>query len=374
MRKVLYVVTSPSHKRAFESFVERPDLDQMVAGPPPLINEGIVPEDYSDFKIKKIKFYKGLKELQAIVDKFKPDVFVQASLPCAKGLKLPSGCKRVYVSHGMVGNHVKGMIKAAGFDTSVWKGCDLYCGVWDSVFSEWIKHTAKVDQDKILLDAMPQLDILHDKTYYESYRERVLKHTGNPNPDKVILFAGFCCKNRLDFAEHNENYFETVLALEKLAKKNNWLVMVKPRHTLDAMIKFLKSQKWGKKYVEPYHKIQTSKNLHFITTSGHIYRYFFADCIVVNGCSTIEIEAIVLRKPLVIVRTRSKDSYDPYNTVHYNASWKVEEDILENINTSVDVGIQYAPENKAYDELLSDMGITFDGKAHSRVQEALVKL
>jgi hypothetical protein len=128
MKKILYVITSLSHKRVFESFVERNDAQQMVMGPHPIITcGGIVPEDYSDFGIKNIKYYSNTLELQKEINIFKPDVYVQASLPIANKLVLPKQCKKVYVSHGMVGKHVKGIIKKAGFDTSVWKGCDLYC-------------------------------------------------------------------------------------------------------------------------------------------------------------------------------------------------------------------------------------------------------
>lgn len=373
MKRILYVATSLSHKRAFEPFVERAGLDQMIAGPAPKINEGIVPEDYSDFKIKKIKYFNNNKELQAIVDKFKPDVFVQASLPCAQGIRLPSGCKKVYVSHGLVGNHVKGMIKKAGFNTSVWKGCDLYCGAWDSVFTEWIQHTAKVGKDKILLNALPQLDILYDGNYYNSYRKRVLDKTKNPNPSKVILFVGFCCKTRPDFVLHNEDYFKTVLGLDQVAAKNNWLIMVKPRHTFGDMIKFLKSQKWGSKYVKPYRNAQESKHLHFITTSGHIYRYFFADAIVVNGCSTIEVEACAANKPLVVVRTHSSLSrdYDPYMTVSELAANVVDQDgyLWHNIDGAINDN--WINRQKA---LIQKMGITFDGQHHKRIQERILKL
>lgn len=79
MKKILYVITSLAHKRAFESFVERSDAIQMIAGPHPVITgKGMVPEDYSDFKIKNIKYFNNNAELQRIVDKFKPNIFAPA--------------------------------------------------------------------------------------------------------------------------------------------------------------------------------------------------------------------------------------------------------------------------------------------------------
>ena len=57
MKRVIYAITSLSHKRVFESFEPRKDMEQMIVGPMPKITNKkmIVPEDYSDFKIKNMK-------------------------------------------------------------------------------------------------------------------------------------------------------------------------------------------------------------------------------------------------------------------------------------------------------------------------------
>lgn len=377
MKRVLYVMTSLSHKRVFETFVERDDIVQMMAGPVPKITgipRGVVPEDYSDFKMKNIKLFKRNPEgLQIIVDNFKPDIYVQASLPCANNIVLPKGCKKVYVSHGMVGNHVKGIIKKAGFKTSVWKGCDLYCGA-TGVFADWVKHVVKVDDNKVLLNALPQLDILHDPSYYNSFRQRVLSKTNHPNAKKVILYAGFCCKERYDFNPHNEDYFRTAIELERIAKQNDWLVMIKPRQTYDAMMKFLKKQKWGHKYVDQYRNIRDSKHLHFITTTGHIYRYFFADAIVINGTSTIEVEACAIKKPLFIVRTCSTDRTDPYNMLRDGAAMSISDlsELEHDLTLHFRDGSFHYPDMQ--EKLIKGMGIKFDGKMHRRVQDRIARM
>lgn len=375
MKKVMYVITSLSHKRVFESFVPRDDMEQMILGPEQKITgiiSGVVPEDYSDFKIKKRYTYKHSKEIQVYVDKYKPDIFVQASLPCAKGIKLPAGCKKVYVSHGMVGNHVKGIIKKAGFDTSVWKGCDLYCGV-SSVFADWVKHVAKVGDDKILLNALPQLDIIHDPNYYNLYRQKVLTKTKHPNAKKVLLYVGFEGKDRCDFVHHNEDYFRTAIELEKIARDNDWLVMIKPRHTFKSMMNFLRTHSWGKKYIKSYPAIQDSKYLHFITTTGHIFRYFFADVIVINGTSTVEVEACAINKPLVVVRTQIKkiEDFDPYSTVSERACVYITE--LSSLLYGIKIAIVDSCPN-SQNRLIDNMGIKFDGKMHKRIQDRLARM
>jgi len=380
MKKILYVMTSLSHKRVFEPFVERTDCVQLALGPRATITSGIVPEDYSDFRIK-VQEYDKPKTIQKTVDKFKPDVYVQADLSAThKAVKLPNGCKRVYVSHGMVGNHVKSIIKKAGFQTDVWQGCDLYCGA-TSVFADWTKHVAKVNDDKILLNALPQLDIIHDPNYYNLYRDKILSKTKMPNSTKVILFVGFCCKDRFDFDDHNADYFGTAVHLAKWAEQNGYLLMIKPRHTHAKMMEFLKKHDWGKHYLESYPKLLKSPNVHFITTTGHIYRYFFADAIVANGCSTVEIEACAIKKPLFLCRTRIPEIskmkmpvYDPYNTVSYRAAmgcvdyWELDHCLYSCFKD----GTYHWPDKQ--EALLTHMGLSFDGQMHKRIQDKLVTL
>ncbi len=375
MKKIIYAITSLSHKRVFETFEPRDDAEQMILGPMPKITNTnmIVPEDYSDFRIKNIKLYWNKKEMQEAINKFQPEVYVEASLPIAHGIVLPKNCKKVYVSHGMVGNHVKGIIKKAGFDTSVWKGCDLYCGA-TKVFEEWVKHVAKVGNDKILLNALPQLDILHDPNYYNSYRQKVLSRTKHPKAKRVLLFVGFCCKDRFDFNTHNEDYFSTVIALERFARRHDWLVMVKPRQTFQAMTKFLQSHKWGGKYIKEYSDIQQSKHLHFITTTGHIYRYFFADAIVLNGTSTVEVEACAIKKPLFIVRTCIKDRTDPYDMIKEGAAMSIPDlcELEHDLTQHFDYGKFHWPDRQV--QRISDMGIKFDGQMHVRAQDRIISM
>lgn len=368
MRRVLYLATSLSHKRVFESFTERADMIQLVVGPPPIIGEGIVPEDYSDFKIKKIKFYNNIKHLQSIIDKFNPNIFVQASLPCAKGLSLPSGCKKAYVSHGVVGNQALENIKKEKFNLSVWQNCDVYFGAGKS-FKPWIDKVVS-GNNRVVLDSVPQFDLLADESYVSSYKDRILnKISPTVKFNKIILFFGFCCKDRVDFKQNNEDYFATVIELERVAREHGWLIMVKPRHTNDKMLKFLKTHKWGKKYIEKYKSIIKSKNIHFITTTGHIYRYFFADMIIANGFSTVELEACYLNKPLFIVRT--KYQHDPFDTVRSSAATLISSiddiyGVITNSNSYHNINGQ--------DKLLLDSNISKDGRAHERVQNVLLKI
>jgi len=378
MKKALYVITSPAHKRVFESFVERKDMEQIVIGPPPAKSK-LVPEDYSDFKLKNIRYYKTkdqTKEINDLVAEFKPDIYVQADLTNMHK-RVEGNFKRVYVSHGMVGNHVKGIIKLAGFDTSVWKGMDLYCGA-TQVFAEWVRHVAKVDDSKILLNALPQFDIIYNQEYFNSYKSKILAKTKHPTAKKVILFIGFCCRDRYDFNDHNEDYFRTAIALARQAEKEDWLVMIKPRQVHKEMIQFLNTHSWGKKYINDYTALQNNKHIHFITAAdAHIYRYYFADAFVMNGCSTAEVEVCAIQKPLFMVRTHIpalQSGYDPYCTVKSDAAMGIPDtaELEHCLYEYFKDGKYHWPENQS--KLLENMKLSFDGKMHERVQERLLKL
>ena len=380
MKKVLYVITSPSHKRCFESFKEHPNLEQMIIGPTPSDSK-FVPEDYRDFKIKNIQYFEkdAITSIIECVKTFKPDIYVQPDLSPIHNIVFANtgNYKRVYVSHGMIGNHVKDLMKIESFNTSVWHGLDLYCGA-TKIFAEWIKYVAKVGDDKILLNTLPQLDILHNPDYYTSYREQILNKTKCPNAKKVILFMGFCCKDRHDYKAHNADYFRTAIELGRVAKEHNWLIMIKPRQTHDEMLQFLQTHAWGKQFISDYKALHSNNNVHFIGPAAtHIYRYYFADAFVFNGCSTAEIEVCAIQKPLFMVRTDLKclqSGYDPYNTVSSGAAMSIpdttelEHDLLEYFNN----GKFHWPEKQK--ELIDKMGISFDGHMYERVQNKLMEL
>jgi len=106
----------------------------------------------------------------------------------------------------------------------------------------------------------------------------------------------------------------------------------------------------------------------------NIYKYFFADVVVTNGCSTVEIEASCVKKPLVIVRTKVDDEqYDPFKTVAYGACEIVKSDDAACLEEKIIQSL-----TKDYSEniknLLKYHDIVFDGKMSKRAQEAIFEL
>lgn len=370
--KILYAITSLAHKRVIEPFDEISGINQMVVGPKATIIDNIVPEDYSDLKIKSVKQYTSVQEIQKYVNEFNPNFFIQADLsPDTKRIKLPVKCKRIYVSHGMVGNHLIDISKSANIDSSVWKGLDYYCG-GTKFFEKWVMYAAGVGKNKIGLNMVPQFDTLYDVEHQELWKKRILNRTKNPSPSKVLFFGGFCCKDRKDFLDHNEDFFISCIKLEELARKNNWLVFIKPRQEYSKIIDFLNRHKkdwggWTKKYINKYAEIQNSKFLHFINTSCGLHYYYFAsDAIVLNGCSTIEMEAHVINKPCIIINT--KKVIDIFGSERYNVSFKVQDinTLEDTVNKSIEeaASIKYKQSNEKF---LQDLGLTIDGKMTQRI-------
>lgn len=364
-KKILYYIHSIALRRVFESYKERDDLDQLVLGPNPVRINGIL-EDYSGFNIKNIKVYKNNKESQLIVNSFKPDIFVQADFP--DPVVLPKGCKRVVAAHGIIGNHVKGVYKGNKVVKKIWSNYDLYCGATKN-FKDFVHYLAGSEKE-VILNALGQLDLLHDPNYYEPHKENIL--FGNKKPS--ILFCGFCCKNRSDFNLHNEDYFKVLFELEKIAEKNDWFVVVKPRQGIGKVVEFFKqSNALAKKYYKNYQLAAKSKYLNFIDFRANPCKYFSSDIIVCNGCSTLEIEACLINKPLIIVRTKSGSNYDPFGTVSSGAAISVTNinDIEKVITDTLSGKISRVDEQNA---LLKKLGISTDGLAHKRIQDRLRKL
>lgn len=379
--RMLYCLTSLAHKRVFQSFVEELNHEYLVVGPKSIIFDGIVPEDYSEFGIKNIYQYNSIKEIQKKVNEFCPDFYLQADIsPIQKNINLPKTCKRIYVSHGLIPNYAANIYKELEFKRGSWGGCNLYCG-GTNIFYKWIKFAAGVSDKNILLNAIPQLDIIFNiqKKSKELYRNNIIKHTKNPNASCVLFFGGFCCKDRIDFLHHNEDYFKSCIELEKLASKNNWLVFVKPRQTYEDTMGFLIRHKnnwggWTKKYIHEYARIQNSKYMYFIKTSGGLhYYYHISDVMLINGCSTIEIEAYALGKPLIIINSNlasiGSDSFDTKSDAAHRIDdfSKLEDNIIRAIENPTE-------KLEGQEAVIRRLGLTIDGSMHNRVYKKLLEL
>ena len=377
--KIVYCIIDHAYKRVFESFKEHNGIEQFLICKKPSITTNIVPESYNECGIKRKLFINNEIGIQKYVNSIKPDVYVQPEVsPIHNKIKFPKNCKRVYVSHGIV---IPRMTETAislnlmeQFKKD-WGGLDLYCGVTD-YFKHWISSLG-IPEDKILLNAFPQLDLLYDSTYYSEYRNRVVKSTKNVSAEKVILFFGSRFGSRKDYLPYNKDYFDTLFELEKIAKKYNWVVLVKPKHGFEKMMRFLKAREdswggWTKEYATKYSKIRSSKYLHFITTNTHPYHYFFADVIVSTGVSTVEVDSSAAEKPLVTYRPSSRDPKypDPMRSIEFDAVFNTED--IRDLESKIFLALKDADFSNRQRKYLKSIGITHDGLMYKRIIDRMV--
>ena len=204
---------------------------------------------------------------------------------------------------------------------------------------------------------MPQLDILYNG---------IRPITKKPS----IIFFGFAAKQRVDFVKHNEDYFRTAVALGKI---KGFDIYIKPRQEKKKLMAYFHTHNLPE-LRQQYEKTYNLSHIHYIPPMNtHVLNYYSADIFVINGCSTVEIEATALQKPLFVVRTQqnSQHGYDPYDTVKSGAAIEITNlNKLEEIISNVDK--YYQPEKQK--ALLNKMGITFDGQHHRRIQERILKL
>jgi hypothetical protein len=376
MKKILYAITSLAHKRAIQSFLPRKDVEQLIVGPKANIVDGMVKEDYSIMGIQNIKNYNDASDFQKIVNDFCPDFYIQPDMsPMQHKIKLPSLCRRIYVSHGMVGRHVKNMVHKNKWDVSVWKGCNLYCGA-TKIFEDWVEYAAKVNKSSIILNAIPQFDVLYNlkNKNNDTLKDNIFRSMKNDRFKSILFFGGFCCKDRVDFLEHNEDYFKTCAELEKLAEKNNWLILVKPRQVYGQINEFLiKHQKnwngWTKKYIDFYNRIQKSKYLKFINTSCGIENYYLiSDAIIINGCSTMEVESYILKKPLIIVNSNTQSiSYNSFSNDEDSTAYRVSD--FSKLEGHIQMALYPRQDDMEIKRqaLLKSYELEIDGKMHERI-------
>jgi hypothetical protein len=328
-----------------------------------------VEENYDDLFIKHIITANSIPDFQIVVDALQPKIFVGGTLPNFYQLKLPQGCKKIFISHGLVGEHaseVSGIRKYA----PRWKGSDVYCGA-GAYLKEFVSFMTDRDDSNVQLNVMPQFDIIYkEKNNFVRFKNDLISSGRIKQASKYILFAGFGGAHRSDFVDHNEDYYRTAIYLSRLAEKNGWYVFIKPRLEPDKDIAFVSAHETLCKYKEDYKKIYNDDNICMVHRLELIYKYFFCDTIVLNGTSTVEVEACCTDKPLVIVRTAS--SYDPLHTLDFGVAQHVYEDSIDALEHEI-LNIDYSCFGPRSD-LLKYHHIEFDGNMSERLSKVVVSL
>jgi hypothetical protein len=127
-----------------------------------------------------------------------------------------------------------------------------------------------------------------------------------------------------------------------------------------------------------YLKIKGGRHLKFLSYDDDPYEYLFSDVVITSARSTIEVEASLIRKPMIRIwmpkpePNETQLSYE-YGAMDFDASY-----LVRDIGKLEEIIVRALGDNKGLNEnqrrFIEYLGITFDGKAHDRFLDAICKV
>jgi hypothetical protein len=397
--KILHIIPALKFFRVYQGFGEISGVEQMIVGPAEISEPGFH-YGYADFGIKHIctltgsdeiikKAFAGSKkarhmakasayvdsfqreQVQKYIDDFQPDVITQTR-PSGKGVKgviIPSNIKRVFINHGMVG-HDMSIFKNPP-NKGVYSEFDLCCGA-TKYYSNYLANDFLVDPDKIVLNALPQFDLLADPDYYNSKKDLIVPEPFRGKP--IILYFGHIgMQKTIGIKEHRHEFFDTLFTLANTVDKIDGMLLVKPRAQYNHIEQMSKMEGLHR----AYKLLWKNPRIKFINTQYPIYQYMFADMVVCNGYSTTEVESVLAGKPVIKVNLIANPlTKDYFKTLESNAAVEVvnKKDMLTTINTILSSDKAKSMFKDGRERYMSKHNILLDGKAYERVLGGILKL
>lgn len=372
MLRILYWISIEAHKRVCLSLVEHDDVTQAIVLPTSVSTKNI--------KLKNIYKYNHpyLDGVVDVINKFKPDIFIQytSSRYFVKVIK-SRNIKYGFSAHGIWPESFNNKNIVA--DT-FFQNFDLFLG--GSHIFEHILRTYAKTKAIIATDVLTQFDVLHSNMKKNNeIRNSIIKNSDNPGATKLITLFGHNCTTKTDnLLPYNYGYYRAVIELAELAKKHNWLVFIKPKGGKDRNLIKTTTEKWAKidGIKERYLKLSNNKNLKFLPYNADAYKYLCSDVVVTSARSTIEVEAALIKKPILRIWLPKPEpnerqlSYE-YGALDFNATYLVK-DILGLEKIIISAFNNNDELNKNQEKFIKYLGITFDGKAHIRLLDAILKV
>jgi hypothetical protein len=368
--KVLYWVSTESHKRMCVPMVECNDIEQAIVLPTS------VPQN--NIKLKKIYKYThpNLDGVIKIIDKFKPDAFVQytSSRYFVKPIK-KRGIKHCFSAHGVWPDKSYNNRKIVA--DPFFQNFDLFLGA-NTGFKDTLRTYAKT-KAMIATDALTQFDILYNNsTRRDKIVKEIIRASGKPKAEKVITLFGHKLSTKTDnLAPYDFGYYRTMVELAEIAKRHNWLIVVKPKGGEDRV--YIKSSKAGwineDRVRERYLKL--SKDIKFLKHDDDPYKYLLSDVVITSARSTIEVEAALVKSPTIRIWTPRPKPNERQLSYEYGAIDFGAVNLVKDISKLEDTIISLLDKNELCDnqnKLIEHHGITFDGKAHIRFLDAIRKI
>jgi hypothetical protein len=363
MHRVLHWAPIKISNRVYESFLPHPGIEQAI------VSSG---GSYGLPKVFGCSAANPSIGIEKAISKFKPTVLTQCDLskhtiPLTKKHKL----KHVFINHGFWPKSPNNMGR---YKDKFWEKFDLFCGATSTLEEIFEKSTKKMN---IATNALPQFDVLYNKTRKPNIvKKRLMERYGVPNADAVITFFGNI-KERVSLIPFNRGYYETAIELGEIARKNNWLVLIKTK--TDEPDRYLAKCKkdWVGSVKKKYNQLKSNRNVKFVAVQSSPYELFCSDVIINSARSTVDVETALIRRPLIRVWAHQQEldditmSYESgvldFDAAHLLKDTKNLEDMIKDCISDNKLASQQ-------EEFIDSLGIIFDGKAYTRVLDAIKRL
>lgn len=381
---ILYHMKSIDQVRCFASIPPIDNCRQVIIGPPPSYSNNMM-YGYENCKIKDIVMCNTRLWLNKLIGMLEPSVYVTTTygkLWGKGGLPIPEKSGRVFIHHGLSNSASIKIFKQHRASPINVRAFDLLCGQGEG-FKNLLTHEhIGIDENKIVLNALPQLDLLFNQNFDE-HKDKILTGITNVNNRKVILYAGYGAHDGPDYEGHNKEYFDTLFEIQRIAKKYNFIVLFKSRRLIQNVIGYFKKKKHilgpdtTEEYLSRFEDVINDDNVILFNKQFPIHYLFFADVVILNGYSTIEVEASLAKRPLINVNL-VKDSM--INGTFGSAQSGAAVDVID--ISDLEQAIINTTENESFIKTITEkqkmytknLGINFDGNAGQRVADAIAKL
>jgi len=364
--KILYWVSDANHERIFSMFKEDDRFIQAMGMHNHISEENLHIEEI--YKYRKIS-----NGIVKIIDEFKPDVFIQADgHKVARKFLKKRKVKHVYLNHGMWAKSPNNLFRAKD---EFWQEFDIFCGLTDNMKTilKRAKHT------RIPKNTMIQFDTLYEIEKNSAQHRKDILQRVNPDATKIIMMFGHETTNRESLNPSHEEYYTSAVRLAELAQKNNWILCIKPKgsNSIEYLCSLATQQwAWAAELVDKYEVLKANPNVLMLHEAEDQYKFICgSDVIVSSARSTVEIEAILVDKPLVRLCAERNDTTEPFEHgildagVAYVA--KNTDDVEKMITLSLEGELEFVDNRKAF---IKSLGIKFDGKAVQRTFSSIIEM
>ena len=368
MKKIAYIVRSPKFARVICAMPKIDNTEQVVF----YLNNPKTRAVMSSYKFsldKFVFFYNSGHDIELInkLKVFQPDIIVQTKFVYVrKWRKYIKGAKFVYLFHGFLGKS-DARIHGGQIENKrrIYGGFDLYC-CGAEMFKKRIDSVT--DSANVVTNALPQLDMLYN--YNDAYVSTNIDQ-------KTILLVCSAFVREQDPKE----FLSILMKLFGISRRKQYKLIVKTRFNVglkeiyeriydnDEPVTREEEQNFSR-----IDKVMSDENISVVNDGYYIYPLIAsADLVIVHGLTSVEVEAALINKPLIVVNN-NPNTYDEFGVTRFGACIRcrdaddIEEDVIDHMIFNKDC---LAANQRNF---AKHLGVTVDGYASARASSAIEKL